>query len=134
MNDKNASADIEHSKFSGNQAIGGSANGGAIGVTDGSTLTLEDSSFVANQAVGDSGADVVIGGGVGGAIAGGFGGAIAAEGFGFFDPDTFTAPTVNITSSSFTGNQAHGGDGGAGRMAPQGTAVRSPCRTRPRSL
>jgi hypothetical protein len=112
LNDNSATTDIAYGTFSGNQAIGGNSNGGAIGVAGGSQVTLGQCSFDGNLSLG-------------GQSGGGFGGAIVAEGLAFFN---FAAPTMDISHCSFSGNQAlvraatggnDGGQGNGGAIAMQ---------------
>ncbi len=91
-NDQGAISAIDHATFSGNRALGGAGNGGAIGAVGGSQVTLNHSSFDGNEA---QGSPV-------GPVGGAFGGAIHAQRIGLI---ASAAPTLTITHCSFTGNQ-----------------------------
>jgi uncharacterized protein (TIGR03118 family) len=112
---------IEHTEFTGNQAIGGAGgsggvagisgngNGGAItSVGAGSTAFVSHSTFTGNQAIGGTGGNGGAGkrGGTGGI---GQGGAI-----------TQFSATLTVEHSTFSDNQATGGMGGTGGAGATG--------------
>ena len=135
---------LDHTAFSNNSIHGGNANGGAVGVMGGSQATVDQSSFVANTADGDA-----ENGANGGAIAAQRIGLIASEPSTMsITHSSFTqnrtlvrtaaagtdavgqgsggaleledGATVTVSSSTFDGNLARGGDGGAGGAGSAG--------------
>jgi Right handed beta helix region len=105
LNDAGSNAVIEYSTFIDNKVTAGGSFGGAIGQYDGSRMTVSHCTFHNNLAQGGPGLV-------------GFGGAIETDPFGFF---SFSPTTLTVTDSSFTGNQAIGGNfGGEFGFASQG--------------
>ena len=100
FNGRNAVMNVAHGEFRSNEALGGGANGGAIGVVDGSQANLAHCSFDSNQAVGSP---QQFGGG----------GAIVIQSTGLAGASS-SSPNVNISHCSFTGNHAGVGPAGAG--------------------
>jgi hypothetical protein len=102
INNRQGTVTISSSVFTGNRAAsigpGGSAASGAVtnvGTTPGSTtMTIRSSSFLRNQAVATAGGDGVT------TMGGAFGGAMGSSGAGVI---------VNVSTSSFMGNQAIAG-------------------------
>jgi hypothetical protein len=91
FNDRSARMNVDHANFSNNLSLDGGANGGAVGIVNGSEVSLAQCDFTGNQALGapeqygGGGAIVVQSTGLGGASSG---------------------PVVNLSHCSFTGNRA----------------------------
>jgi hypothetical protein len=116
-----APSSITGTVFSGDKAVGGNnsiatatdfaavggAEGGAVYNELGATSTIVGCNFDGNQAVGGdgdsgSGAVVLVGEGLGGAIVSGFGG------------DVYGTDTLSVLKTNFNQNGAHGGDDDTG--------------------
>ena len=98
LNDVRSSAIIDRSTFAGNQALGFSSFGGALGNYDGSDITVSFSDFNNNFAQGAAGANA------------GAGGAIECEEFGYIELDTADA-ALTFVGCSFSGNRVIGSGG-----------------------
>ncbi|HEY7423312.1 MAG TPA: right-handed parallel beta-helix repeat-containing protein [Gemmataceae bacterium] len=108
FSDGDSTLDVEGSTFTGNQAI----DGGAIAVLGGSQATVTFSNFADNRAQGNNGSSSSS------PTPSDNGGAIAALGESLVG--TSTNPSLTVSHSTFTGNEAIGSNGGAGGAGDDG--------------